>query len=240
MVDALRLELTPAERERLRRRYTENAEAYDLYLRGRASLFNYTEAGMKAAIGSFERALAIDPEFAPARAALATACAWFGIRYAYEAEAFEWGERAEREAKAALASDPSLADATLAIASAAGTMYGGFNWPIVIDEATRALAIEPTLDLAHVVRMRAFFHLGLFNRMADEAGASRRVNPLGNVEVVRLEVAASLFAGSFNRAREQASALLARTDAPVIRNYLGLAQFYLRRFVRRARRRSRV
>jgi Tfp pilus assembly protein PilF len=44
--------------------------------------------------------------------------------------------------------------------------------------------------------------------------------------MARLEVAASLFTGAFERARDQATALLARSDAPVIRNYLGLAQFY--------------
>ncbi len=84
VVGALRLELTEAERARVRRRYTDNAEAYDLYLRGRASFVNYTEPGMKAAIGDFERALAIDPDYALARAGLAIASAWFSIRYAYE------------------------------------------------------------------------------------------------------------------------------------------------------------
>ena len=51
VVGALRLELTEAERARVRRRYTDNAEAYELYLRGRASFVNYTEKSMKAAIG---------------------------------------------------------------------------------------------------------------------------------------------------------------------------------------------
>jgi serine/threonine protein kinase/TolB-like protein len=226
VVTALRLELTPAERDRVRRRYTDNAQAYDLYLRGRASFVNYTERGMKTAIGDFEHALSIDPDYALARAGLAIACAWFSIRYAYETEASEWGARAEREAKAALADDPSLAEATLAMASAAGTLYGDFNWPVVIADATRALAMDPTLELAHIVRMRAFFHLGLFERMAQEAGDAHRLNPLGNVEIARLEVAGSLFSGSYGRAREQATVLLARSDAPVIRNYLGLAQFY--------------
>ena len=63
-------------------------------------------------------------------------------------------------------------------------------------------------------------------RMAEEARAAHRLNPLGNVEIARLEVAGSLFSGSYERAREQATALLARSDAPIIRNYLGLAQFY--------------
>jgi serine/threonine protein kinase/TolB-like protein len=227
VVDGLRLELTAAERVRVRRRYTDNAQAYDLYLRGRASFVNYTEKTMKEAIDDFERALKLDPDYALARASLATASAWFSIRYAYETEASEWGARADRDAKAALAADPSLAEATLAMASAAGTLYGAFNWPAVIADATRALAMDPTLELAHIVRMRAFYHLGLFDRMTDEARAAHRLNPLGNVEIARLEVAASLFGGSYERAREQATALLARSDAPVIRNYLGLAQFYL-------------
>ena len=226
VVDALRIELSAGDRARFRRRYTENAEAYDLYLRGRASLVNYTEAEMKTAIDAFERAIALDRDYALARAGLSIAYAWFSIRYAYETDAFTWGARAEEEAKAALAADPSLAEATLALASAAGTLHGGFNWPSVIEQATQALSVDPTLDLAHVVRMRAFFHLGLFDHMADEAMASRRINPLGNVEIARLEVAASLFSGSYARARDQALALLARTDAPVIRNYLGLAQHY--------------
>jgi hypothetical protein len=170
---------------------------------------NYTERGMKTAIGDFEHALSLDPDYALARAGLAIACAWFSIRYAYETEASEWGARAEREAKAALADDPSLAEATLAMASAAGTLYGDFNWPVVIADATRALAMDPTLELAHIVRMRAFFHLGLFERMAQEASDAHRLNPLGNVEIARLEVAGELFSGSYGRAREQATVLLA-------------------------------
>jgi serine/threonine protein kinase len=226
VADALRLDLTPGERDRLRRRLTTNVDAYDQYLRGRASLVHYSEAGMSIAIDAFERAIAIDPHFEQARAGLAMACAWHSIRFAYEPDAFRWGERADREARAALASDPSLAEAMLAVGSVAGTQYGGFDWPVVIDHATRALVLDPTLDLGHVVLMRAFFHMGLFERMAEEAAASRRLDPLGNVEIARLEVAASLHSGAYGRAREQATVLLARTDAPVVQNYLGLAQFY--------------
>ena len=113
------------------------------------------------------------------------------------------------------------------MASAAGTLHGAFNWPVVIADASRALAIDPTLELGHVIRMRAFYHLGLFDSAEDEARAAYRLNPLGNVEIARLEIAESLFTGSYRRAREQAEAMLARgADAPVVPNYLGLAQFY--------------
>ena len=83
VVDALRIELSSVDRARFRRRYTENAEAYDLYVRGRASLVNYTEAEMKTAIDAFERAIAIDGDYALARAGLSIAAAWFSIRYAF-------------------------------------------------------------------------------------------------------------------------------------------------------------
>ena len=223
---ALRLQFSSEARDGVRARYAGNPAAYDEYLQGRAALLNYTEAGMKDAIAAFERALAIDTDYAVARAGLALASAWWSIRYAYENEALQWGARAEKEARAALASDPSLAEARLAMAGAAGTLYGGFKWPAVIDDARRALALDPTLELAHVVLMRAYFHLGLFDQMRAEAEIARQLNPLGNVEVARLEVAASLFTGAHARARDQAAALLARSEAPTIRTYLGLAQFY--------------
>jgi TolB-like protein len=226
LVDALQLQLGADERNRLRRRHTEKTDAYEHYLKGRAALLNYTETGMTQAITSFEQAIALDPEYALARGGLAIARAWFSIRYAYETDALDGGARAEAAARAALAADSSLAEARLAIAAAAGTVYGRFNWPVVIDEASRALDMDPTLELAHVILMRAYFHLGLLDRMDDEAEAAHRLNPLGNVEVARLEVARSLFSGRYDSARDQATALLARSDAPVIRTYRGLAQFY--------------
>jgi DNA-binding winged helix-turn-helix (wHTH) protein/TolB-like protein len=224
---ALRIELTSAERERLHRPYTNNTQAADLYLRGRALLVNYTEANMRGAIDSFERALAIDPEYALARAALATACAWFSVRYAYESDASSWGKRAEEEARRALGADAGLAEAHLAIASAAGTLYRGFDWNTLLAESAEALALDPTLDLGHVTRMRALYHLGRFEEARAEGRVARTLNPSPNVETERLEVAVELFAGEFAAAAERATALLQRTDAPAVRHYLGLARFYL-------------
>ena len=226
VVSALRVALSPPERARLHARYSENPAAYDLYLRGRAQFVNYTEAGMREAIASFEQALAIDPNYALARAGLATAVAWFSVRYAYVQDALAWGQRADEQARAALAQDPSLADAHLAIGSAAGTLYGGFNWTVVLDRSAAALALDPMLDLAHVVRMRAFYHLGLFDRVAEEARLARAINPTPNVETERLEVAAYLFSGQFEAALARAPALLGPTDAPAVRHYLGLARYY--------------
>jgi DNA-binding winged helix-turn-helix (wHTH) protein/TolB-like protein len=227
VVTALRVELSPPERERLKARHTPDAAAYDLYLRGRTLLVNYTDANMREAIGRFEQALALDPQYARARAALATGCAWFSVRFAYESEAVEWGKRAEAEARRALEQDSSLGEAHLAIGSAAGTLYRGFDWTTVMTEGATALALDPSLELAHVARMRALYHLGLFEDARAEAQRARALNPSPNVELERLEVAVQLFAGDFKSAADQAAALLRRTDAPAVRHYLGLARFYL-------------
>ncbi|HET7220567.1 MAG TPA: hypothetical protein VFJ02_21085, partial [Vicinamibacterales bacterium] len=224
VAEVLRVELGGAQNAHAR--YSGNLAAYDLYLRGRSLLVNYTEANMREAISYFERALAIDPDNALARTGIATACAWFSVRYAHEPQAVAWARRADEEARRALAQDASLAEAHFAIASAAGTTYGGFNWTVVLERTATALRLDPSLDLAHLARMRAFYHLGLFDDMRREGRLARALNPSPNVEHDRLEIVAQLVEGQYAAAAARAEALLPRTDAPAIRHYLGLARFY--------------
>lgn len=227
VASALSVNLSPPERARFHVRYTQNPAAYDLYLRGRAQLVNFTEDNMRGAIGFFEQALALDENYALARAALATSAAWFSVRYAHDTETLAWGQRADLEAHRALEQDPSLADAHLAIASAAGTLYGGFNWRIVLERTAQALALDPSLDLAHVARMRVFYHLGAFDQAREEARLARGLNPNRNDEIDRLDIALLLFAGKYPQAVQQATGLLQRqTEVPALRQYLGLARYY--------------
>jgi DNA-binding winged helix-turn-helix (wHTH) protein/TolB-like protein/Tfp pilus assembly protein PilF len=226
VVAKLRIELAGADLARLHIRYTSNPDAYDHYLRGRSLLVNYTEANMLSAIEHFEQAVSLDPNYALARAGIATACAWFSVRYAHLAEEITWAKRADIEAKKALAQDGSLAEAHLAIASAAGTAYGGWDWKVLLERTATALAIDPSLEFAHLARMRAFYHLGLFDAAADEGRAAVRLNPAHSVEFDRLDVALMLFRGEFKAAVERSDSLLKRTEMPAVRQYLGLARYY--------------
>jgi tetratricopeptide (TPR) repeat protein len=97
---------------------------------------------------------------------------------------------------------------------------------ILVDRSTAALALDPTLEVAHLARMRAFYHLGLFDAAAFEGREAVRLNPTHSVELDRLEVALLLFRGQYQTAIERATALLKRTDAPAVRQYLGLARYY--------------
>jgi adenylate cyclase len=60
--------LRKAEFERARRKPTESLDAYDLYLRALALRDTHTDESIAEAIGLLKRALAIDPNYAPAKA----------------------------------------------------------------------------------------------------------------------------------------------------------------------------
>ncbi len=65
VADALKVQMTAAERQRLFRRYTENAAAYEKYLEGRSQLSRYTPENVHAAIANFEEALKVDSAIRP-------------------------------------------------------------------------------------------------------------------------------------------------------------------------------
>ncbi len=175
---ALKVQVTAAERERVYRRYTQNAAAYDFYLRGRASLALPTyavEEQMRAAVSSFERALQLDPNYALARAGLAEASARIWNSLAPDENRQQWHERAEREVRAALQQDPNLAEAYAALAR----VYANtdFEWERSIEANRRALELNPSLDSAHSAIAGAYFHLGLLELVEGELQAAEQINP---------------------------------------------------------------
>jgi hypothetical protein len=71
IAEQVRLQLSPARLDAVRRRQTSHAEAYDLYLHGRHFWYQLNPTGTRCAIEYFERATALDPEYALARSGLA-------------------------------------------------------------------------------------------------------------------------------------------------------------------------
>ena len=67
---AIEPRLRQSEIERAGRKPTASLTAYDLYLRALAQSYRYTEEGVAAAVALARQALAIDPSYAPAAAAI--------------------------------------------------------------------------------------------------------------------------------------------------------------------------
>src|SRR5512145_3420880 len=70
IAEALRVTLSPQEQEALAAKPTENLQAYDLYLRGRAYARRHTRQDLEFALQMFENAVALDDDFALAHAAI--------------------------------------------------------------------------------------------------------------------------------------------------------------------------
>ena len=78
ITQSLRLTLSPEEERQLERRYTENTEAYQLYLKGRYHWNKRTADGFERALGFFQQAIELDPDYALAYAGLADCYALHG------------------------------------------------------------------------------------------------------------------------------------------------------------------
>ena len=73
VVSAIAVKLTDTEQTRIARLPTDNLEAYDSYLRAEQGLYLSDTAGWRDTLSFYEKAIALDPEFADAYAGLARA-----------------------------------------------------------------------------------------------------------------------------------------------------------------------
>ena len=100
IAEALRVTLSPQEQEALAAKPTDNLQAYDLYLRGKSYARRLTRQDLEFALQMFENAVALDPKFALAYAAIANVCALHHYHYGRDAV---WMERAKAAAERASA-----------------------------------------------------------------------------------------------------------------------------------------
>jgi len=154
---------------------TTNSAALDLYLVGQ-ELVKRRGSGIKQAAANFEQAITLDPNFARAYAALATALEYYP--YFYGTPPAEVQDRAVNAANRALSLDSTLADAHTAL----GSVYThSGRWDKAVQEFEHAVALEPDNFAAHFTYAR-FLTLRLNAREAlthlDQAKKLERVSGL--------------------------------------------------------------
>ena len=136
IAQALDLKLSPQEKQGLERRYTQNAEAYEAYIIGRALAEHDDEPDkLEAARSHFEQALKFDPEYAPALAGLAQV---EGYYYRNVDSQPVHLERAEQLAQRAVAAAPDLVEARIALAYAHGWKYEYAKAAEILREAVQS------------------------------------------------------------------------------------------------------
>lgn len=144
--EKLRVKLNRAEQKRLIKRYTENTEAYHLYLKGRYYANKRTGEWLKKGIEYFERAINLDPNYALAYAGLADAYAFLGSSTG-GLPPKETFPKAKAAALRALEIDKALCEAHTSL----GFSRLLFDWDMVGARKAfkRAITLNPTYAPAH-------------------------------------------------------------------------------------------
>jgi eukaryotic-like serine/threonine-protein kinase len=141
----LRLKLTRAEKKRLSKRQTDDAEAYRFYLKGRHHWNRWTEDGFYKAIEYFQQAVEKDPGYALAYTGLADSYVLLGWNgYLPPKDAFPKGRIA---AMAALRLDPDLGEAHTPLAAV--SWLHDWQWQEAETEFKRSLALNPAHPTAN-------------------------------------------------------------------------------------------
>lgn len=169
----LKLRLTRQEKERLGKRYTENAEAFQLYLKGRYHWNKYTQSSLRKAIDYFEQAIGIDPTYALAYAGLADTFYRLSNVYAPTREAMP---KARAAAVKALEIDETVSEAHAALGLV--KMFYEWDWWGAREEFTRAIEIKPNNAIAHQRFGLYFDLLGRSDEALRELKLALEMDPL--------------------------------------------------------------
>ena len=158
---ALRITLSPQEQEALAEKPTENLHAYDLYLRGRNFARRVGRQDMQFALQMYENAVALDPNFAIAHAAIANVCAQY---YYYFERKQDWIDRVNVAAQKAIATgrdEPEIRCAEAWLDFAQG------RYASAVDKIRAGLNRDPDIDGGYHLYGRALFESGRYQEVLD-------------------------------------------------------------------------
>jgi serine/threonine protein kinase/TolB-like protein/Tfp pilus assembly protein PilF len=195
--EKLKLKLTGEEKKLLGKRYTDNTEAYNLYLKGRFCLSKTTKEALNNAIKHFRQAIDVDPDYALAYAGLADAYYALSSNHLPANEAMP---KARAAAEQALQIDDTLAEAHASLGLVKA--FYEWDWAGAESEYRRAIELNPGYASAH---HWYGWYLALMGRLNE---AIREVKQASELDPLSLEINTDLglsffFARQYERAIEQ-------------------------------------
>jgi Tfp pilus assembly protein PilF len=171
--------VTPQEENRLRSSASVDPKAYEAYLRGLFFWERMTSSGFERSIASLEEAIAIDPVYAPAWAALGETYWIMGSSGYEEKRPAEVAPKARDAAAKAMELDPSLAGPYATLAEVAAD----FDWEYAKSEELfrKAIDLNPSFADARVSFSALLTGLGRFDEAVAEAKRAQELDPLSVV-----------------------------------------------------------
>ncbi len=172
--EKLRLKLAPEKQNLLARRYTDNVEAYHLYLKGRFYWAKRTEEGLYRGIQHFRQAIELDPTYALAYAGLAEGYVPLAV-YCHLAPK-DACPKARAAAHAALETDSKLSEARTVL----GSIMSIYEWDLenAEKELRQAVALDPKYPRARQALAENLTIGGRFEEAEMEAKRALELDPL--------------------------------------------------------------
>jgi DNA-binding winged helix-turn-helix (wHTH) protein/tetratricopeptide (TPR) repeat protein len=171
---ALMLQLSTDDERRLTRRYTENAEAYQLYLKGRYFYNQRTERGLLRAVEYFRKAIDRDPNYALAYSGLADSYTHFDRYEVLSAK--DGGPRGKAAALKAVEIDPALSEGHTSLAHA--SFFWEWDWLTAERELRLALELKPSYADAHLRYAAYLSAMGRHVEALAEMTRAQELDPL--------------------------------------------------------------
>jgi TolB-like protein/Tfp pilus assembly protein PilF len=176
IADALGVQLTGEEGERLTKRYTVNPDAHEAYLKGQFYLNKGTSDSLMKAIDFFNEATKMDPGYAEAYAKVAESYVVLASWSNWPFSASEALLQAEAAATEALQLDESLAEAHAALGVV--RLIYRLDWARAEKELRRALDLNPNYATAHHFYSWYLCAIGQMEEAATEFERALALDPL--------------------------------------------------------------
>jgi TolB-like protein/Tfp pilus assembly protein PilF len=174
----IQIQLTPQEQRRLDRDTTRsiNAQAHELYLRGRHFWYRRTEEGIRRSIECFEGALQHDPNFASAYDGISDAHTMLACRGI--TPAIESFHKAKTAARQAVRIQPELGEG---YASLAHVRLHDWDWVGLEGEFRQAVELDPGYAIAHYWYAEYLMTMGRAREAVDRVDHALELDPLNSV-----------------------------------------------------------
>jgi serine/threonine protein kinase/Tfp pilus assembly protein PilF len=166
IAEALRVTLSPQEKEALAAKPTENLQAYDLFLRGKSYVRRLTRQDMEFALQMFENAVALDPRFALAHAAIALSCAQYNQHFDRAPAWIERAKAASQQASALGSDSPEI------LVAESWILYAEGKYDAAVNRVREAIGRKADVEGAYYLLGRALFAAGKYQEVVDMADAA--------------------------------------------------------------------
>ncbi len=161
IAEALRITLSPQEQEALAAKPTDDLQAYDMYLKGKSYARRLTRQDVDFALQMYESAVAQDPNFALAFAAIANVCAQYQGSFGTDEALLERARRAAKKASELQPSQPEV------LVAQSWVYYSLGQFDAAVATVRTAIDRKSDCEGAYYLLVRALFAAGEYQEVAN-------------------------------------------------------------------------